>query len=95
MTALGLSSKAGNHPDQHPGPHRLGPGPETAHVVQWMFAQRLAGHPVARIARALSEAGIPWPWTSTRPAGAEPGLWKYPGRPDSYRDVGSHDGYNQ
>jgi site-specific DNA recombinase len=26
-----------------------------------MFAQRLAGHPVARIARALNEAGVPCP----------------------------------
>jgi site-specific DNA recombinase len=41
--------------------HRLEPGPETAHVVRWIFAQRLAGHSVARIARALNEAGIPCP----------------------------------
>ncbi len=41
--------------------HRLEPDPETAHVVQWIFAQRLAGHSVARIARALNEAGIPCP----------------------------------
>jgi DNA invertase Pin-like site-specific DNA recombinase len=41
--------------------HRLEPDPETAHVVRWMFAQRLAGHSVARIARALNEAGIPCP----------------------------------
>jgi len=26
---------------------RLEPGPETAHVVRWIFAQRLAGHSVA------------------------------------------------
>ena len=38
--------------------HRLEPDPHTAHVVQWIFAQRLAGHSVARIARALNEAGI-------------------------------------
>jgi DNA invertase Pin-like site-specific DNA recombinase len=31
--------------------HRLDPDPATAHVVQWMFAQRLAGHSAARIAR--------------------------------------------
>ena len=37
--------------------HRLEPDPETAHVVRWMFAQRLAGHTAARIARALNEAG--------------------------------------
>jgi site-specific DNA recombinase len=41
--------------------HRLEPDPETAHVVRWVFAQRLAGHSVARIARALNEAGIPCP----------------------------------
>ena len=35
---------------------RLEPDPETAPVVQWMFAQRLAGHSVARIARALNKA---------------------------------------
>ena len=40
---------------------RLEPDPETAPVVRWMFAQRLAGHSVARIARALNEAGIPCP----------------------------------
>ena len=41
--------------------HRLEPDPETAHVVRWIFAQRLAGHSVARIARALNEAGIACP----------------------------------
>jgi DNA invertase Pin-like site-specific DNA recombinase len=41
--------------------HRLESDPETAHVVRWMFAQRLAGHSAARIARALNEAGIPCP----------------------------------
>jgi site-specific DNA recombinase len=30
-------------------------------VVGWIFAQRLAGHSRARIARALNEAGIPCP----------------------------------
>ena len=44
--------------------HRLEPDPETAHVVRWIFAQRLAGYPVARIARALNEAGIPCPSAS-------------------------------
>jgi hypothetical protein len=34
--------------------HRLEPDPETAHVVQWMFAQRPAGHSAARITRALT-----------------------------------------
>src|SRR5215472_18439725 len=41
--------------------HRLEPGPETAPVVGWMFAQRLAGHSAARITRALNDAGIPCP----------------------------------
>jgi len=41
--------------------HRLEPHPETAHVVRWVFAQRLAGHSAARIARALNEAGVPCP----------------------------------
>jgi site-specific DNA recombinase len=43
---------------------RLEPGPETAHVVRWIFAQRLAGHSVARIARALNEADVPCPSAS-------------------------------
>ena len=47
--------------------HRLEPDPETAHVVRWIFAQRLAGHSVARIARALNEAGI------LCPSAADPG----------------------
>ena len=38
---------------------RLEPDPETAHVVRWIFAQRLAGHSVARVARALNEAQVP------------------------------------
>jgi site-specific DNA recombinase len=44
--------------------HRLEPDPETAHVVRWIFTERLAGHSVARIARALNEAGIPCPSAS-------------------------------
>jgi site-specific DNA recombinase len=40
---------------------RLEPDPETAHIVRWIFARRLAGHPVARIARALNEAAVPCP----------------------------------
>jgi len=44
--------------------HRLEPDPETAHVVRWIFAQRLDGHSVARIARALNEAGVPCPSAS-------------------------------
>jgi len=41
--------------------HRLEPDPATAPVVRWMFAQRLAGHSMARITRALNDAGIPCP----------------------------------
>ena len=47
--------------------HRLEPDPGTAHVVVWMFVQRLAGHSVARIARALNDAGI------ACPSAADPG----------------------
>ena len=41
--------------------HRLGPDPATAPTVRWIFAQRLAGHSIARIARALNEAEVPCP----------------------------------
>jgi site-specific DNA recombinase len=41
--------------------HRLEPDPGTAHVVRWVFAQRLAGHSAARITRALNDAGVPCP----------------------------------
>jgi site-specific DNA recombinase len=41
--------------------HRPDPDPDTAPVVRWMFAQRLAGHSVARITRALDDAAIPCP----------------------------------
>jgi hypothetical protein len=37
--------------------YRLDPDPATAPTAWWIFAQRLAGHSVARIARALNEAG--------------------------------------
>jgi site-specific DNA recombinase len=40
--------------------HRLQPDPHTA-LVGWMFAQRRAGHSLARITRALNDAGIPCP----------------------------------
>src|SRR6266705_4993447 len=40
---------------------RLEPNPQTAPVVRWMFAQRRAGHSLARITRALNDAGIPCP----------------------------------
>jgi DNA invertase Pin-like site-specific DNA recombinase len=41
--------------------HRLDPDPATAPTVRWIFVQRLAGHSVARIARALNQAGVPCP----------------------------------
>jgi hypothetical protein len=41
--------------------HCLEPDPDTAPVVTWMFAQRLAGHSAARITRALNDAGVPCP----------------------------------
>ena len=41
--------------------HRLEPDPQTAPIVRWMFAQRRAGHSLARITRALNDAGIPCP----------------------------------
>lgn len=47
--------------------HRLEPDPETARIVRWIFARRLAGHSVARIARALNDASVPCP------SGAYPG----------------------
>jgi hypothetical protein len=38
--------------------HRLEPDPDTAPVVAWMFARRLAGHSVARITRTLNDAAM-------------------------------------
>jgi len=57
---------AGPHPNKaHAGwgrrAWRLEPDPATGPVVRWIFAQRLEGRGVARIARALSEAEIPCP----------------------------------
>ena len=52
--------------------HKLEPDPETAPVVRWMFAQRLAGHGAARITRALNDAGIPCP-SAADPAGTRTG----------------------
>jgi site-specific DNA recombinase len=40
---------------------RLEPDPLAAPNVTWIFAQRLAGHSIARITRALNDAGIPCP----------------------------------
>jgi site-specific DNA recombinase len=61
--------------------HCLEPDPETAHVVRWIFSQRLAGHSVARIARALTEAGIPCP------SAADPG--RNPHRPGTGWSLGT------
>src|SRR5262249_45661237 len=37
------------------------PDPHTGPVGEWMFARRLAGHSLARIPRAVNDAGIPCP----------------------------------
>jgi site-specific DNA recombinase len=57
---------AGPHPNKAQaawGRHarRLEPDPQTAPVVRWMFAHRLAGHSLARITRALNDTSIPCP----------------------------------
>ncbi|GAA0220991.1 hypothetical protein GCM10009539_02760 [Cryptosporangium japonicum] len=46
--------------------HRLDPDPELALNVRWIFAQRLSGCSLARIARHLNDAGI------ASPSGADP-----------------------
>jgi site-specific DNA recombinase len=61
--------------------HRLEPDSETAHIVRWIFDQRLAGHSVARIARALNEVGIPCP------SAADPG--RNPHRPGTGWTLGT------
>ena len=57
---------AGPHPNREHASwgrraHRLEPDPQAAPVVRWIFIQRLVGHSMARITRALNEAGIPCP----------------------------------
>ena len=57
---------AGPHPNKADAAwgrraHRLEPDPGTAPAIRWMFAQRLAGHSIARITRALNDAAIPCP----------------------------------
>ena len=57
---------AGPHPNKAQAAwgrraHRLDPDPQTAPVVAWMFAERIAGRSAARIARAMNESGIPCP----------------------------------
>jgi hypothetical protein len=75
---------------------RLEPDPQTAPVVRWMFAQRRAGHSLARITRALNDAAIPCP------SAADPGrnphrsgaAWTFvyraggPGQPALHRPPG-------
>ena len=73
--------------------HRLEPDPETAHVVRWIFAQRLAGQSVARIARALNDADVACPSASdpgTRTAPAAGGRWAR--SPPSFRTRGTPGG---
>ena len=41
--------------------HRLEPDPDTAPIVRWMFAHRLAGQSLARITRALNDMQVPCP----------------------------------
>jgi site-specific DNA recombinase len=57
---------AGPHPNQAHAAwgrraQRLEPNSETAPIVKWIFVQRLAGHSMARIARALNDTNIPCP----------------------------------
>src|ERR1700729_4286927 len=64
-----LLGDAGPHPNKAHAAwgrraRRLEPDPVTARVGRGIFAQRLAGHSVARIARAPNEAGIPCPSAS-------------------------------
>ncbi|MFE7214128.1 recombinase family protein [Streptomyces sp. NPDC001698] len=40
---------------------RLDTDPKSGPIVSWIFAQRLAGHSIARITRALNDAGTPCP----------------------------------
>jgi len=61
-----LLADAGPHPNKAHATwgrraHRLDPDPATAPTVRWIYAQRLAGHSAARIARALNEAQVPCP----------------------------------
>jgi site-specific DNA recombinase len=76
--------------------HRLEPDPGTARIVTWMFAQRLEGHSVARIAWALNETGIPCPSAADRDRNPHrPGAaWtlgarrRHPGQPALHRPAG-------
>jgi site-specific DNA recombinase len=69
---------AGPHPNREHASwgrraHRLEPDPHAAPIVRWVFAQRLAGHSLARITRALNEAGIPCPSAAGQQAGQRGG----------------------
>jgi DNA invertase Pin-like site-specific DNA recombinase len=76
--------------------HRLEPAPDTAPVVRWMFAQRLAGHSTARITRGAERRRDPVP-VGRRPE-AEPAPHRHgvdaahgrgdPGEPALYRAAG-------
>jgi site-specific DNA recombinase len=62
---------AGPHPNRasaRRGVHmqRLDVAPECGPIVSWIFAQRLAGHSIARITRALNDTGIPCPAALSR-----------------------------
>ena len=76
--------------------HRLEPDPDTAPVVPWMFGQRLAGHSVARITRALTMLGSRAPrlLTQAQPApfwcGVDFGHGRGdPGQPALHRPAGA------
>lgn len=80
--------------------HRLEPDPQAAPVVTWMFAQRLAGHSTARIARALNDAGIPCPSAADpgrnrigrarrERSALSPPSWPTPGTPGGRYGTGS------
>ena len=61
-----LLVNAGPHPNRAKAAdglrlHALGSDPATAQIVVWIFRMRLAGHGIARITRALNDAGIPCP----------------------------------
>jgi hypothetical protein len=83
--SAGAVGPGGTHPNKAHAAwgrraHRLEPDPDTEHVVRWMFAQRLAGHSVARIARALNDAVIPCPSAARRRPASGPRLLRSSGR---------------
>jgi Recombinase len=54
-------------PGERPAALAAGTRPADRADVTWIFAQRLAGHSIARITRALNDAGI------SCPSAADPG----------------------